>query len=44
MERQFKYDIMPEIKERWSMRAFSEEKISKDDVMAIIEAAKYMHL
>ncbi len=41
MERQFKYDIMPEIKERWSMRAFSEEKISEDDIMAIIEAAKY---
>ena len=41
MERQYNYDIMPEIKERWSMRAFSEEKISKDDIMAIIEAARY---
>lgn len=41
MERQYNYDIMPEIKERWSMRAFSEEKIDKDDIMAIIEAARY---
>ena len=41
MERQYKYDIMPEIKERWSMRAFSEEKISRDEIMAVIEAARF---
>ena len=41
MERQFKYDIMPEIKERWSMRAFSEEKIDRDEIMAVIEAATF---
>lgn len=41
MERQFNYDIMPEIKDRWSMRAFSEEKIDKEEIMAIIEAARY---
>jgi nitroreductase len=41
MERVFKYDIMQEIKDRWSPRAFSEEKISKDDLNAILEAASY---
>lgn len=41
MERTFKYEIMPEIKSRWSPRAFSNEKISKDDIMALIEAARY---
>lgn len=39
--RGFKYNIMPEIQERWSPRAFSEEKISLDDVYAILEAARY---
>lgn len=39
--RDFKYEIMKEIKERWSPRAFSEEKIPLEDVLAIIEAARY---
>lgn len=39
MERKIKYDIMKEIKERWSPRAFSDVKISRDDIYAIIEAA-----
>lgn len=41
MERQFDYDIMPEIKERWSMRAFSGEKVNEEEIMAILEAARY---
>lgn len=41
MGRQFDYDIMTEIKERWSMRAFSKEKISNDDIMSVLEAARY---
>lgn len=41
MERIFNYEIMPEIKSRWSPRAFDNEKISKEDVMALIEAARY---
>lgn len=41
MERTFKHDIMTEVKERWSPRAFDMEKIAKEDVMALIEAARY---
>lgn len=41
MEREFNYDIMQEIKERWSPRAFDEQKIDSDDIMAILEAARY---
>ncbi len=41
MEREFNYEIMKEIKERWSLRAFSNEKIPKEEVMAILEAARY---
>lgn len=40
-ERVFRYDILPQIQERWSPRAFSEEKIPKDDILALIEAASY---
>lgn len=41
MEREFNYDIMKEIKGRWSPRAFSSEKISSEEIMAILEAARY---
>lgn len=41
MDRDFNYDIMDEIKKRWSPRAFSREKISIEDIRAIIEAARY---
>lgn len=41
MERKYNYDILALIKKRWSPRAFSEGKISKDDVMAVLEAARY---
>ena len=41
MKRQFKYNIMQEIKDRWSPRAFSTEKISEEDLQAILEAASY---
>ncbi|HAE62250.1 MAG TPA: nitroreductase [Eubacteriaceae bacterium] len=39
--RNFNYDIMPEIKERWSSRAFSDKKIKTDDLMAVLEAASF---
>ena len=41
MKRQFKYNIMQEIKDRWSPRAFSTEKIPEEDLQAIMEAASY---
>lgn len=41
MNRKFDYDIMPEIRQRWSARALSPEKIPKDDIFALIEAARY---
>jgi len=39
MARRFLYDIMQEIKNRWSPKAFSSEKISHEDIQAILEAA-----
>ena len=41
MQRKFNYDIMPEIKTRWSPRAFSEEKVSREDLLPLFEAARY---
>jgi nitroreductase len=41
MERKFNYDIMPEIKERWSPRAFSGKDIPEEVLMALLEAASY---
>jgi nitroreductase len=41
MERTFNYDIMPEIKQRWSPRAFSGEKIPREEILALLEAARY---
>ena len=42
-KREFNYDIMEEIKERWSPRAFDKQKIEQADIMAILEAARYAH-
>lgn len=41
MNRDFNYDIMPLIKERWSARSISTEKIPEEDINAVIEAARY---
>jgi len=41
MERKFSYEIMNEIKKRWSPRAFSEKAVSEEDLMALLEAARY---
>lgn len=41
MERIFNSDIMNEIKERWSPRAFKAEKISDEDIYGILEATRY---
>lgn len=39
--RTFKYDLLKEIKERWSARAFNSKKVCKEDIYALIEAASY---
>lgn len=41
MKREFNFDIIDEIKNRWSPRAFSNEEIKKEDLLAILEAARY---
>ena len=41
MPRDFAYDIMPEIKQRWSTRAISPEKFNLEDLSAALEAARY---
>lgn len=41
MAREFNYDIMPEIKARWSPRAFSAAPVAREELMALIEAARY---
>lgn len=41
MERQFNYPIMEEIKNRWSPRAFSQEKIDRDLILGLLEGARY---
>lgn len=41
MNRNFKYDVMPEIKKRWSPRAFAKDKVSKEDIYTLLEAARY---
>jgi nitroreductase len=39
--RDFNYDINELIKKRWSPRAFSSEPVEYEDIMAILEAARY---
>jgi len=41
VERKFTYEVMTEIKERWSPRAFSEKAVAEEDLMALLEAARY---
>ncbi|MHC1694909.1 MAG: nitroreductase family protein [Eubacteriales bacterium] len=41
MERDFNYDIMDEIKLRWSARALDSAGIPREEIMALIEAARY---
>lgn len=41
MDRFFNYEIMPEIKNRWSPRAFSPKGVPTEDLMALLEAARY---
>lgn len=41
MSRTFKHDLLIEIKERWSPRAFSTEKIAREEIEALLEAASY---
>ncbi len=39
--RDFDFDISEMIKERWSPRAFAEDPVDYEDVMAVLEAARY---
>jgi nitroreductase len=39
--REFNYNINSLIKERWSPRAFSKEKVDHEDLMTILEAARF---
>lgn len=41
MERTFNYDILPQIKQRWSARAIDSTKIPKEEILALLEAARY---
>ena len=41
MERVFNHEILTEIKERWSPRAFSNKAVAEEDLMALLEAARY---
>jgi len=41
MPRDFNFEIMEEIKTRWSTRAFSGEKIEKESLLPLFEAARY---
>lgn len=41
MARKFRYNIMTEIRERWSSRAFRDLEVKEEDLMAILEAASY---
>ena len=39
--RVIKYDILDEIKNRWSPRAFSRDELSMEDIFGILEAARF---
>jgi len=41
MNRVFNHEIMPEIKSRWSPRAFSSKPVAREELMALLEAARY---
>lgn len=41
MKRESSYDIMDEILGRWSPRAFSDSPVPENDVMALLEAARF---
>lgn len=41
MPRDYNFEIMPEIKARYSTRFFSDDKISNDELMPVFEAARY---
>ncbi len=41
MGREYHYDIMPEIKSRWSPRAFRSKPVAREELMALFEAARH---
>lgn len=44
MERSYNHEILAEIKERWSPRAFGEKSVPREELMALLEAARYASL
>ncbi|MGI5900163.1 MAG: nitroreductase family protein [Christensenellales bacterium] len=41
MERDYNYDIMPEIKTRYATRVFDSAKVTRQDLLPLFEAARY---
>lgn len=41
MPRDYNYDIMPEMKQRYATKNFSPEKIAREELMPLFEAARY---
>jgi len=41
MARDFGFDVMKEVKERWSPRAFAEGRIPREELLPLFEAARY---
>ncbi|MDL2273873.1 nitroreductase family protein [Oscillospiraceae bacterium OttesenSCG-928-G22] len=41
MPRDYNYDILPEIKTRYAVKNFSEEKLAREELLPLIEAARY---
>lgn len=41
MKRDYNYDILPEIKNRYATKNFKNEKITREELMPIFEAARY---
>lgn len=41
MERDYTYDIMPEIKQRYAVKYFKDEVLTRQDILPIFEAARY---
>lgn len=40
-KRTFDHDIMPEIRERWSPRAFADTKVTHEEILALLDSARY---
>lgn len=41
MEREYNYDIMPEIQKRYALKHFSDKPVTREMILPIVEAARY---